>query len=664
MQQLHLIGRFIWPYRRRLGLSIVCAMMVSLLWSTNLSATLPAIKILFGDKSLHSSVDDRIVQLTGEINKYTKSLASLDEDQLAERARLQRKLNDAAHDKWFQQRLKDSVLPWIPQDRYRTMLAIMVALVLAITLKGCATYVQDLLVGSVVYSTANDIRAAAFGNALDLDYQSLNALGTATLTSRLTNDITELSHGLRLFCIHLVREPLKIVGCIAAAMILNWRLTIVSLLVMPLIGVLFYRSGRILRSAARDTLQTMTGIYQHLTETFDSTRVVVAFDGKSHHERQLGTANREYFDNSMRVVRISALIRPVTELLAILAFTAVLLPGAYMVLNNTDQILGVKLASTALDAPQLITLYVLLAGVLDPVRKLSAIFPQIKRSLAAADRIFEVAGQQTAIPDTPSPVQLPSHSKSISFEHVYFRYRGVGTEGTDDSHSLQNVNLEIPYGEVVAVVGSNGCGKSTLLSLLPRLVDPTEGRVCIDGLDIREISLRDLRRQIGIVTQDTILFDESIYDNVRYGNPDADPSVIEDAIRRAHAEDFISLLPEGMHTLAGARGQKLSGGQRQRLALARAFVRSPSILILDEATSAIDAESEVLIYNALKQYSENRTVFVVTHVISQSFLNMIDRVIVMNRGQIIANGTHEELFQSCPEYSRLARPDSTVREAA
>ncbi|MCH2200474.1 MAG: ABC transporter ATP-binding protein/permease [Fuerstiella sp.] len=664
MQQLHLIGTFIWPYRKRLALSIVCAMMVSLLWSTNLSATLPTIKVLFGDKSLHSGVDERIATLTEEINTHTETLANLDESQLAERARLQRKLNDAAHEKWFQQRLKDSVLPWIPQDRYRTMLVIMVALVFAITLKGCATYVQDLLVGSVVYSSANDIRAGAFGNAMDLDYQSLSGLGTATLTSRLTNDITEFSHGLRLFCIHLVREPLKIVGCIAAAMILNWRLTIVSLLVMPLIGVLFYRSGRILRSAARDTLETMTGIYQHLTETFDSTRVVVAFDGKSHHERQLRTANREYFDNSMRVVKISALIRPVTELLAILAFTAVLLPGAYMVLNNTDQIVGVKLASAALDAPQLITLYVLLAGILDPVRKLSAIFPQIKRSLAAADRIFEVSGQQTAIPDAKSPIQLPAHSKSISFEQVSFRYRGAGPNTAGESLSLRNVDLEIPFGEVVAIVGGNGSGKSTLLSLLPRLIDPSEGRVCIDGVDTRDLSLRELRRQIGLVTQDTILFDESICDNVRYGNPEADSATIENAIRKAHAAEFVSLLPEGLKTVVGPRGQKLSGGQRQRLALARAFVRSPSILILDEATSAIDAESEVLIYKALKQYSEGRTVFVITHVISQSFLDIIDRVIVMNRGQIIANGTHEQLFQSCPEYSRLARPDSAVQDAA
>jgi len=213
-------------------------------------------------------------------------------------------------------------------------------------------------------------------------------------------------------------------------------------------------------------------------------------------------------------------------------------------------------------------------------------------------------------------------------------------------------------------VGGNGSGKSTLLSLLPRLADPIKGSVRIDGTDIRELSFADLRQQIGIVTQDTILFDESIADNVRYSCPDATPAEVENAILQAHASDFVSLLPEGLNTKVGSRGQKLSGGQRQRIALARAILRNPSILILDEATSAIDAESEVLIYNVLKKFSEDRTVFIVTHVISSTFLDLIDRIIVLEKGRVLADGTHEELKQCCPEYTRLVQPDSQHRHAA
>jgi subfamily B ATP-binding cassette protein MsbA len=282
--------------------------------------------------------------------------------------------------------------------------------------------------------------------------------------------------------------------------------------------------------------------------------------------------------------------------------------------------------------------------------------------MAAADRVFEVIDSKSEVPDPVNPAPATRHTRNIEFEDISFRYRHCDS---DANHlTLQNINLKIPFGEVVAVVGGNGSGKSTLISLLPRLLDPLNGTVKIDGRDIRQMSLKDLRHQIGLVTQDTMLFDESIYDNVLYGNPEADSSDIEQAIQQAHAADFVALLPKGLNTKAGLKGQKLSGGQKQRIALARAIVRDPAILIMDEATSAIDAESEAIIYKVLQKFARGRTVFIITHLINQSFLDLIDRVVVLEHGRIVANGKHEDLIGTCPEYSRLVQAESNPRAAA
>jgi subfamily B ATP-binding cassette protein MsbA len=304
-----------------------------------------------------------------------------------------------------------------------------------------------------------------------------------------------------------------------------------------------------------------------------------------------------------------------------------------------------------------------MAGVLDPVRKLSSVFPVIKRSSAAAERIFSVADQMTHVPETETPVPAVTHAKHISFENISFRYESSDETFLDQPPTLHDATLKVNFGEVVAVVGGNGSGKSTMISLLPRLIDPAKGIVRIDGVDIRDLALKDLRKQIGLVTQDTMLFDDTIYNNVLYGNPQATATEIEAAIKQAHAADFISLLPQGLNTRVGAKGQKLSGGQKQRISLARAIVRNPSILILDEATSAIDAESEAVIYEVLREFSKGRTVFIISHVISQHFVDLIDRVVVLEAGQIIADGTHDDLIANSPEYARLVQPD-VVRKAA
>ncbi|MEZ6131724.1 MAG: ABC transporter ATP-binding protein [Planctomycetaceae bacterium] len=664
MNLISRLGNYLWPYRRRLGLSVFCAVMISLLWSLNLSITFPIVKVLFENDSLHTFVDQEIERIDEEIAEYSHTLGLVNEDQISEQARIQRKLRDASQALVYRQWLKNSVLPWIPSDKFHTILAILAFVLVATIVKGCMMYAQELLVGGVVHASCNDIRKDTFENVVNLDYQTVQEIGSPQLTSRLTNDVSELGVGLNMFASQLVREPLKAFCCIAAAFFFNWRLTCLSILVLPAIGFLFYRSGRVMRSAARNTLETMSNIYRSVSESLDATRVVIAFSGEAHHLKQLESANTCYYDTSMKLIRISALIRPVTELLGMIAFTLVLIPGAYLVLNSTDQIFGVKMASGPLTMSELTTLYVLMAGALDPIRKLSGVFPMLKRSLAAADRIFAITDTVTAVPETASPVAVQPHHRNISFEDISFRYSGEAAKDLIDSApALRAVDLTVNFGEVVAVVGGNGSGKSTLISLLPRLMDPARGTIRIDGVNTRDMSLKDLRQQIGLVTQDTMLFDDTIFNNVLYGNPSATLTEVEDAIKQAHASDFVSLLPQGLSTRVGAKGQKLSGGQKQRISLARAIVRNPAILILDEATSAVDAESEALIYDVLRDFSKGRTVFIISHVISRHFVDLIDRVVVLDGGQIIADGSHQHLLSNCPQYSRLVQPEVTRRAA-
>jgi ATP-binding cassette subfamily B protein/subfamily B ATP-binding cassette protein MsbA len=394
-----------------------------------------------------------------------------------------------------------------------------------------------------------------------------------------------------------------------------------------------------MKRATRRLLERMSNIYKILQETFQGIRVVKAFTMEPYERRRFYTATRDYYHKAMMVVNLDALSDPVIELLGVAAIALALLAGSYLVLQKQTHLLGMQ----PLEATALIQLYVYLAAIADPVRKMSSVFTRIQSGAAAADRIFSFLDRQPRVRSNSEGPRL-CHADHIEFRDVCFSYE-------PGRPILTNISARIRFGETIALVGKNGCGKTTMVGLIPRFYDVDHGSILIDGHDLRTLHLRGLRQQIGIVTQETILFDDTIYNNIRYGSRKARQEDVELAAQKAFAHDFIMKLEKAYQTRVGEAGAKLSGGQKQRLALARAILRDPRILILDEFTSQYDAESETLIHRALKEFMRNRTTLVITHRLNT--LEIADRIVVIDSGRIAAIGTHLELLKSCPTYQRL-----------
>ena len=657
------VAEYFWRYKTRFLVSVVCAVGIAALWCANLSAVYPVVNVLFEEESIPVYIERNIELNRQEVAEKSEYLATVDEAEFEKRARLQRKISEASRNVQYYSWLNEYVVPLVPDDKFRTLALILTLVVASTVLKCGLIYLQELLVGSVIYRATNDIRSDCFEACLHLDSQAIATEGSANLMARMTNDIMQLAVGYSAFGTKLVREPLKAAACIGAAFYLNWRLTLLALVVVPVIGIFLSSVGKKLKKTAHRAMQSIARIYDCISETFDSFRIVTAFGGQRQQMEKFRAANDDYYRQTMKMVKVHSLIRPITELCGVIAVMLAFAPGAYLVLKGTKFLFGVQLAASQLTITDVMTLYVFLAGTLDPLRKLSSVFGVIKQGLAGADRVFALVDQNTTVPEAESPLVMPRHSENIEFESISYRYPTVDASLTPGA-ALSEVNLRVRSGEVVAVVGPNGSGKSTLLALLPRFMDADAGTVKIDGTDIRSVSTADLRSQIGLVTQDTMLFNDTIYENIRYGNPEATEEQILSAAEQAYVTAFIDRFPDGMQTEIGIGGKRLSGGQRQRIALARAIVRDPSILILDEATSAVDAQSEDLINGVLKQFAIGRTVFIITHVLSETFLDLVDRIVVMDQGQIIATGRHEELLTSCPIYRGLTQAGINKSAAA
>ena len=441
-----------------------------------------------------------------------------------------------------------------------------------------------------------------------------------------------------------LREPFKMITCLISAAMISTGLLLISLIVIPAGAYVVHSISRRMKKSVQRELGGIAEAFQTLIETLSWLKTVRIFNREGTERRRFKENAGVMYNMSMRIAMYDSLLRPTTEVLGIFSIALSILAGSYLVLNQTTHLFGIQILERPIKPGMLIWFYGLLAGASDPARKMSEIVNVLVRGDTACENLKKSYDVQPTIKAPEHPVPVPEHCESIEFQNVSFRYN-------QKQPVLNDVSLTVPFGQTIAIVGGNGCGKSTLMNLLPRFYDPNAGNVLLDGVNLRDVNPKRLRRQIAWVTQQSVLFKGSVKDNIAYGARNATDEQIERAVEIARVADFLPHLKDGIDTQVGDNGSQLSAGQRQRVALARAVLANPRILILDEATSQMDGNTESLIHDSLNEFIVSRTTFVVTH--RSSSLKLADRVIVMEQGQIVHDDTVNGARTSSSEFQQL-----------
>ena len=533
------------------------------------------------------------------------------------------------------------ILPWVIKDVVDRVLMdkdvymlywVIAAILIVFLIRGITTFGHRFLMGYIGQRVITDLRYSLYKHLQKLSISYYDKRRTGEIMSNLTNDIAALQSAIVENFVSLVQEGLIFIGSFISMVYLQWKLTILCLVIVPLVTGTIRFFGRKLHNSGRTVQEKLADVTSMLQETIQGVRIIRSFNRTDFEIQRFQSVNESNFNATVRTIRQQSQMTPFVEFFSAFAVTAIIWYGGMSVINGV------------MTSGELIAFLMYAINLANPVKRVAEAVGNIQKSLAAADRVFHILDTRPDTIEKENAKELVINDGCVKFKHVKFHY--------NEGHPiLEDFDFTAQAGKTIAIVGPSGAGKTTVANILPRFYEVTGGAVYIDGVDIRDVTLSSLREQIGMVPQDTMLFNTTIKDNILYGRLDATDEEIWEAVRAANAEEFIKALPQGLQTMAGDRGVVLSGGQRQRISIARAILKNPKILILDEATSALDTESEKVVQDALDKLMIGRTAFVIAHRLST--IKHADHILVLNNGRIEEQGTHEELISRHGLYYEL-----------